>query len=31
MGSMSNSLKYKYIQKYGKDKWLDHVNKIDSM
>ena len=31
MGSMSKPLRDKYIQRYGKDKWLDHVNKIDSM
>ena len=28
---MSKPLRDKYIQRYGKDKWLDHVNKIDSM
>ena len=31
MGSMSNPLRDIYIQRYGEDKWLDHVNKIDSM
>ena len=31
MGSMSDSLRDKYIQKYGEDKWLNHINEIDSM
>ncbi|MEK6766713.1 MAG: hypothetical protein AABY49_10880 [Planctomycetota bacterium] len=31
MGSVSESLKEKYIEKYGQSKWLDHVNKIDSL
>lgn len=31
MGSMSNSLKDRYIQRYGEDKWFDHVNKIEEM
>lgn len=31
MGSMSDLLRDRYIQRYGEDKWLEHVNKIDTL
>lgn len=31
MGSMSNSLKERYIQKYGENKWFDHLNKTEEI